>query len=191
MGGERDPDQVWEEVWAQLARASRDHRHAFRHPVIATRSARFTVSARTVVLRAAVAAQARLDFFTDRRSAKLEGLGIEPSVGWCFYDPRRRVQVRAETRAVLHEGDEVARSAWSRQGDAARALYAPGPAPGTPLEDDAGCGKVDGDVGFGNFVVAHCDVVELDWLWLAKEGHRRIRFAREPDGHWAGVPVVP
>ncbi len=172
-------------------RATRDRRHAFRHPVIATRCPRRGATARTVVLRGADPDDARLTLYTDLRSAKLEGLEIEPTLTWCFYDPRRREQVRAESRASVHVGDAVARAGWARQGRAARALYAIEPAPATPLAPGESATSREGDdAGFEHFAVVVCGVEELDWLQLGPDGHRRIRFT-PGDGSWRGARIVP
>lgn len=188
---ETEIETIWRETWAQLVRATRDRRHGFRNPVIATRCPRRGVRARTVVLRDVDAKRARLTLHTDARSGKVEALRSAPVVSWCFYDGRRRLQVRAETRASMHRGDDVARVAWDRQGPAARALYAVEPAPATPLAPGASPSPREGDgAGFEHFVVVVCDVEELDWLHLGRDGHRRIRFA--PQGpSWPGSWIVP
>lgn len=187
-------DDVWRETWGGLVRATRDRRHAFRHPVVATHHPGLGVRARTVVLREADPRGARLTLHSDVRSGKLEALEHHPAMSWCFYDARRRIQVRAETRAVVHVGDAVARAAWQRQGAGARALFAVEPAPGTPLGDrETPTPPADDDAGFAHFAVVVGSVEELDWLHLGREAHRRIRF--EPveggEGGWRGTPVVP
>ncbi len=191
MSGELDPDAVWRDAWAQLARATRDRRHAFRHPVVATHAPGHGVRARTVVLRRAEPSPARLTLFTDRRSGKLEALGAEPFLSWCFYDRRSRIQLRIETRADVHVGDAVAREAWASQGPAARAVYAVEPAPATPLGPEVRPpDQAEADAGFTHFAVVVGAVEEVDWLQLGRTEHRRIRFCAA-DGVWRGVPVVP
>ncbi len=186
-----EPHEVWRDTWARLVRATHDRRHAFRHPVVATHCPRRGVRARTVVLRHADARDAQLTLYTDSRSAKLEALEIEPSLSWCFYDGRQRVQVRAESRATVHVGDAVARAAWERQGAAARALYAVEPAPATRLAAGESPAFREGeDAGFDSFAVVVCSVGELDWLQLGRQAHRRIRFA-PGHGGWQGSWVVP
>ena len=188
---ELEPSEVWRDTWARLVRATRHRRHAFRHPVVATHCPRLGVRARTVVLRDAEPRDARLTLYTDCRSGKLEALEIEPSLSWCFYDGRQRVQVRAESHATVHVGDAVAHAAWERQGAAARALYAVEPAPATRLAaGESPTFREGDDAGFESFAVVVCSVGELDWLQLGREAHRRIRF--EPrHGDWQGTWIVP
>ena len=188
---EREPAALWEDAWVRLGRATVDRRHAFRHPVVATRCPRRGVRARTVVLRDVDASAAALVLHSDGRAEKIEGLEIEAAMSWCFYDPRQRLQLQAETRTGIHRGDAVARDAWSRQGRGARRLYSVEPAPATSIESGARpeFGEAEDD-GFDHFAVIVCSVVELEWLLLAREGHRRLRF--EPhEGDWRGVELVP
>jgi hypothetical protein len=188
---ELEPGEVWRDIWVRLARATRDRRHSFRHPVVATHCPRLGVRARTVVLRHAEPKDARLSFYTDCRSGKLEALGFEPSLSWCFYDGRRRVQVRAESRATVHIGDATSRAAWARQSPAARALYAIELAPATRLTAGETPRFREGpDAGFESFAVVVCVIEELDWLHLGREAHRRIRFTLGRSG-WQGAWVVP
>ncbi len=182
------PDELWRDAWARWIRATRDRRHGFRHPVIATWCARRGARARSVVLRSADPASDLLLFHTDLRSAKVAELRADPRASWCFYDPRPRLQLRAETRATLHVGDDVARAAWERQGGASRAVYAAEPAPGGPLPRNAPAPRGD---GFANFVVVTCRLEALDWLLLGSPAHRRLCFRRRDSGDWQGHEVVP
>ena len=188
---ELEPSEVWRDTWARLVRATHDHRHAFRQPVVATHCPRLGVHARTVVLRHAEPKDAQLTLYTDGRSGKLEALRLEPSLSWCFYDGRQRIQVRAMSRATVHVGDAVAYAAWEQQGTAARALYAVEPAPATRLAaGESPTFREGDDAGFESFAVVVCAVGELDWLHLGRTAHRRIRF--EPGhGGWQGARIVP
>lgn len=187
-----EPFAIRQNIWRQLAAATRNPRHAFRLPVVATACPQRRVRARTVVLRDADPDAARLTFFTDRRSGKVAGLAMDRRVSWCFYDRRHRVQLRAETRGSVHLCDETARIAWESLGTDARALFAVAPAPGTALENGMeDVRSLDPANGFENFHVVVCDVEEMDWLILAREGHRRVHFAPDQAGRWQGIPVAP
>ncbi len=189
---DRDAESIWGDVWKGLARATLDGRHAFRLPTIATRCPERGVRARTVVLRECSAKPAGLSFHTDRRAGKLAGLELEPRVSWCFYDPRHRVQVRAETRAEIRIADDRARAAWEKQSSWARRLYRVEPDPGTELPEAwSSPGAEEGDGGFENFALVECALEELEWLLLAREGHRRLRFREAPEGGWRATALVP
>jgi len=187
-----EPPEIWSLVWAQLARATADPRHAFRLPVVASAGPRWGVQARTVVLRGASLDGPVLALHSDRRAAKIETLERRPELAWCSYDPRHRVQIRAATRATLHHDDDVANAAWEGLGSGARALHAVEPAPGTPRPRAARMrAGTPPDAGRANFVVVRCRVDELDWLLLARGDHRRIGFRPAPGGSWHGTELVP
>lgn len=183
-----DPSAIWDDVWRRWSRARVDRRAAFRHPVVATRCPERGTRARTVVLRAVDRDAGTLTLFTDLRSKKVAGISLENCVSWCFYDPRSRIQVRAETRATLHRGDETAREAWARLAPRARAEYA-GPPPGAAIDglDE----EPEAKDAFARFVVVHCRLEEVDWLRLGRAGHQRLRFERDAEDHWIGRPVAP
>ena len=187
-----EPSKVWAGVWRSLVRATHDGRHAFRLPTVATRCPERGIRARTVVLRDCAPGTAKLSFHSDRRAGKLAGLEIEPRVSWCFYDPRHRVQVRAETRAEVRIGEGLARAAWDEQGPSARRIYRVEPRPGTALPQGWSLPPPsDRDDGFENFALVECSIEELEWLVLAREGHRRLRFREDPGGDWRATALVP
>lgn len=176
-----------------LVRATKDRRHAFRTPVICTVDAQDgTPRARTVVLRHADPGALVLGCHTDRRAAKVREIEREPMVAWLFYDAKARVQIRVRARAVVHlEGAEFER-AWERSAPMSRRCYLAPHEPGTPsdgpsanLPDDAldsDPGAERSEEGKANFALVRTRAVEMDWLWLRHDGHRRAGFAWDDGG---------
>lgn len=177
------------EIWDLLGRGYTDRHSPFRLPVVATVDAEGLPSARTVVLRHVDRAQRLIGFHTDMRSPKVEQLRQSAAVAWVFYDPRRKIQVRAQTVASLHVQDHTALGAWRNTPDHSRACYlAPRP-PSTRLATgaDPSSAVVNGtpdhdhsELGWPNFAVVRCRVTSYDWLWLAAFGHRRAEIAYDP-----------
>ncbi|MEO1696908.1 MAG: hypothetical protein AAFU73_06410 [Planctomycetota bacterium] len=188
-GWDATPQDALNDAWTRLRRAVVDGRHPFRHPVVATRCERRGISARTVVLRGASQEDGVLVLHSDLRAEKVAALRTDPTVSWCFYDPRKRLQLRAESVATLHHRDPLAELEWERQSDAARRLYGVAPAPGTELGEGSGP-SFDAQRGFASFVVVRCTLTELDWLQLGRSGHRRIRSVRR-GSDWDAAPIVP
>ena len=62
------PTDLRQSIWHHLTRAPHDRHHPWRTPVLATTTPEGEPNARTVVLRAANAAQQTLTAFTDHRS---------------------------------------------------------------------------------------------------------------------------
>ncbi|MEO1171915.1 MAG: pyridoxamine 5'-phosphate oxidase family protein [Myxococcota bacterium] len=170
-----DPSTLREQIWAKLLRAKADRRSPWRTPVVATVGTEGP-SARTVVLRE-VEPNA-LCFHTDARSEKINELGSNQRVTWVFWDPKGNVQLRARTVATLHRDDDVAARAWSAQGPGAQALFDLPGQPGAPLGDLTPAERP--------FVWVRCEVRSLDWLWLTRPEHVRVRWRGN-----RGARVVP
>lgn len=155
---------------------------------------------RTVILRAAGRGGASLDFFTDARSSKLEELEENPHVAWCFWDPERQVQIRAEGRAELHRGDAPARAAWDALGPRSRRSYLTIHPPGTatggfttglpPAFEQRHPELPETEHAFANFCLVRTRVHLLDYLFLGSLGHHRAQFHWQ-GSDWRGSWVVP
>lgn len=180
------------DCWHLLFRATVRRKEPFNKPVTGTVRGR-RPSLRTVVLRSVDIPERRLTFFTDYRSAKVEELRLEPELYWLFYDDRRKLQIRARSRASLHYGDDLARAYWRDIPAAGRRNYAAVRPPGTPAgeaTEDLPPGWSDDwtaeqtDFAFRNFLVVRGEVFYLECLHLHGEGHQRAAFDWE--GEWRG-----
>lgn len=151
-----------------------------------------TPRARTVVLRHADPDRLVLRCNTDRRASKIAEVEREPTVAWLFYDGKARVQVRATARARVHREGPVFEEAWERTALMSRRCYlaphtpgtvAAGPSPNLP-DDLLDCepSAERSEDGREHFAVVETVVVEMDWLWLHHQGHRRARFRWDADG---------
>lgn len=161
-------DDLLDQIWAGLARAVRDRHSNWRTPGLATIGTDGAPELRTVVLRGADRAGASLRLFTDARSAKAAQIAREPRVALLFWDPRAQAQLRATGTAQI-AGDPKAFAALP---EAARALYAAAPPPGSPIEaPDAFATESDA----AHFAVLKIRLAAFEHLVLATP-HRRARF---------------
>lgn len=78
--------EIRQQIWKELGRASQDRHHAWRTPVLATTGQDGTVNARTVVLRSVDQAGQTLQFFTDQRSPKVAEIANEPKAMFVFLE---------------------------------------------------------------------------------------------------------
>ncbi len=186
-------------IWSELEGATKDRRHGFHVPAIASLGRDGTPQARSVVLRRAVRESGELHFHTDLRSPKVAEIAANPRVAWLLYDAARRLQLRIEADAeVLRDGPR-ADEAWARSALSSRRCYLAPHAPGEvaeewlanipgelvariPTEEESMAGRVH----FGLVVTR---VLSIEWLFLASEGHRRARFVADGDrtswlAHW-------
>ena len=168
-------------IWTDLLEAVTSPNAPWRTPVVSNAvDGEHAVDARVMVMRASSRERAALTCFTDSRSPKLRAMERETRLAWTFHDPVRKVQLRAATRVRIHVGDAVAAEAWKTVPEGSRRNYATRLAPGTAITaPDEGR-----DFAVAYFAVLVATVAELDWLWMADDGHRRAVFRYDDTGRW-------
>lgn len=172
------------EVWTRLIRGVHDRRAAARHPTLATVAPGGAPQARTVVLRGADRATARLRVYTDVQSAKVAELRARPEAALHVWDSGAHLQMRLSASAAILTGEAVA-DLWGQLSDGARLAYGSDPAPGRPLPDALAYRKQPDPAAFAVLELA---LQEMDILHLGPQ-HRRARYTRA-DG-WAGEWRAP
>jgi hypothetical protein len=183
-----DLDAAYEEAWRLLDDGVTNAKASFHLPAVATIGADGAPRVRTVVLRQADRTAPFLQFHTDRRSPKVAEIGADPRVSLHFYDRDAKVQLRVRAHAAVHGEDAVARAAWDRTRSFSRVCYRIDPGPGTPLHAPDGYAEPepeDPEVGFETFRVVRAQVREIEWLYLAGQGHRRALFRLNGGGREA------
>ena len=170
------PHDITQRIWAELRSAGTDKHHAWRNPVLATVDAGGQACARTVVLRAADSHQQHLTFFTDQRSPKVRQLQQSNRAALVFWSAALQWQLRASVHITVQTAGTQVDAAWNRlQKSAAAADYLRVALPGAPLAPAPDQTSADpSSTHYLCLLVAK--VVELDWLELAPQGHRRLRI---------------
>ena len=177
-------DTLLDQVWTRLIRGVHDRRTASHNLTLATTSAKGLPECRTVVLRGADRDAGTLEIHTDRASAKVAALSLQPHAALHTWDNRVRLQIRLLSRASLHHGSEV-ESIWQRLGEKSRLAYGGHPTAGTPIDESDAYEK---NPGFDAFVVVRLEIQSIDALHLGRP-HRRARFDR--NDNWTGQWLVP
>jgi pyridoxamine 5'-phosphate oxidase len=175
------------EAWRLIARGVADRRSPFHHPAAATVGRDGRAQVRTVILRGCDVAARTLRFHTDARSGKAAEIAADPRVGLHFYDPGAKIQLRLSGRATLHRDDALADAAWTGSRLFSRQCYGVVPGPGHPMTSGGAFSLPeptdDGTAaGRANFCAVAVAIEELEWLYLAAQGHRRARFTWSSDG---------
>jgi pyridoxamine 5'-phosphate oxidase len=179
-------EEVLQHLSMLLTTAVANRHMAFHTPVLINIAEDGRPRGRTVVLRSFDAASRKLRCHIDRRSAKADALLRNNQVGWTFYDPALKWQVRLQGTASLHHGDAIAHEAWLASQRMSRVCYGTDPAPGSvittgegftlPADPDAIAG------GEQNFAALVCTYDEMEGLWLGFKGHRRMRYRWQDGG---------
>lgn len=169
------PNEIRQQIWKELSRATQDRRHAWRTPVLATACADGSVNARTVVLRAVNKSEAQLQIFTDARSPKVAEIADESNAVFVFWSARLRWQLRIRVSiSALMRGTTVD-ALWQRVKQSASAGdYLSPSAPGSLLRSDSSV-SAEASRKKSHFAVLNAQVIEIDWLELASAGHRRAK----------------
>ena len=187
-------------IWQELERASRDRHHEWRTPVLASIGLAQQPSARTVVLREVNRQEKCFEIYSDRRSPKIAELKQHPGALLHFWSKRLHWQLRVAVKVhVLESGPDV-ESRWDRLKltAAARDYLSPYP-PGSLMEKPSepsgaktaepsvakitepsgakGIKRIQDQEIAHNFCVIRAGFIEMDWLELHAEGHRRARFS--------------
>jgi pyridoxamine 5'-phosphate oxidase len=190
-----DPGEVLAEAWRLMARGVADRRSPFHHPVVATTGQDGRPQLRTVILRACDVPSRTLRFHTDVRSEKIAEIARDNRIGLHFYDPGAKIQLRIGGIATVHMHDAVADAAWAGSRPFSRQCYGIEPGPGTPILlgaafDLPDVSDQDTSAGRAHFAAVTVELSDIEWLYLAAQGHRRARFTW-PDAMVQAQWLVP
>lgn len=184
-------DLIFDEVWTLLARGVVDRSEDFRLPVVIVNKDNFS-DGRIVVLRGAFKEKNIIRFHTDLRSSKIDALKKNNNIYFLFYNKKRKIQLRIKAKATIHYNNDITKDAWKKTQVISRKCYlatnAPGsisndPHSGYPKELEGKNPKIeDTEIGYENFCVVESQVSEMEWLYLASQGHRRARITIGHDG---------
>lgn len=169
------PDEIRQQIWKELGRASRDRHHEWRTPVLATAADNGLVNARTVVLRDVDAVLAQLIIFTDSRSPKVSEIGSQNDAVFVFWSSRLSWQLRARVNISVQTSGPRVEAYWQQVRQSAGVKdYMTQTAPGTRYPDDEKIPDVPSQES--HFAMLSAQIIEIDWLELGREGHRRARI---------------
>jgi general stress protein 26 len=175
------PEEIRQQIWKELARASLDRHHEWRTPVLASADAKGLPDARTVVLRQVDAVAGQLTFYTDSRSPKVAQLQSQASAMLVFWSARLSWQLRVRVAcSVITDGPEV-EALWQgvKQSAAVGDYLSPRP-PGALLPPSSGMDdapKANVPAPIHSFALLRAQVLQMDWLELSRDGHRRAQLS--------------
>ena len=168
------PEEIRHQIWKELGRATQDRHHEWRTPVLATVGQDGWPRARTVVLRRADALAGQLDIYTDSRSPKVAQMRAQPLAQFVFWSARLSWQLRVRVQVDVMCGQQVEELWHVVRQSASAGDYLTVAAPGEPLAADPGLGEVATPAV--SFAVLRAHVVDMDWLELSRNGHRRAQL---------------
>jgi hypothetical protein len=183
---------TYDRLWSCLESGVGEQRSPFKMLQAATLGLDGAPKVRTIVLRQVSRADRLLAFHTDARSEKVAELRRDPRIAIVANDLDSLVQIRAEGVASICEDEAQRRAIWQSSRPHTLLLYRAPLRPGTPIESPEEARIATGqridtasaaDDGYQNFCVLHVRVTRIDWLELARSGHRRAIFDVNDDGY--------
>ena len=190
---DQNPNTIFNNINELLSIGAKDRKHSFHTPVFSTSSN----NSRVVVLRKFNQIKLSLIFHTDLRSPKINELNKLNLSNFVFYDSKIKVQLRIKTISKIHYNNDVTKETWEQTRLSSRKCYLTKKSPSTPTNkpedgipehlkgiDPKQSESAD---GYKNFSIIENTIQNIDWLYLASSGHRRLNISfkkNEPVFQW-------
>ena len=197
MLSKENTNDIFEDIKRNLSRGVKDRKHTFHTPVFCNVDNENSIESRVVVLRQFDSPNMVLNFHTDFRSPKILGLQQNNNSLLVFYDHKLKIQLRIKTTSTINNQNKVTQEMWEQTKLFSRKCYLTEKAPSssTNLPEDGIDESLGGreptleesERGYKNFTVVQNQIQQIDWLYLAASGHRRLKIILEkkiPSFHW-------
>ena len=178
------PDLILNDIINHLSKGVKDRNHGFHTPIFNNISLLNIIDSRIVILRKFDSQNLILNFHTDLRSNKIQGLRKNLNTLFVFYDSSIKIQLRIKTSSSIHHNDEVTKNSWEQTSLSSRKCYLTlkAPSSSTNIPEDGlphhlqgiNPTKQESESGYENFVVIENTILHIDWLYLSSQGHRRL-----------------
>ena len=197
MLSKENTNEIFEDIKRNLTRGVKDRKHTFHTPVFCNVDNENSIESRVVVLRQFDSPNMVLNFHTDFRSPKILGLQQNNNSLLVFYDHKLKIQLRIKTTSTINNQNKVTQEMWDQTKLFSRKCYLTEKAPSssTNLPEDGIDQSLGGreptieesERGYKNFTVVQNQIQQIDWLYLAASGHRRLKIILEkqiPSFQW-------
>ena len=197
MLSKENTNEIFEDIKRNLTRGVKDRMHTFHTPVFCNVDNENSIESRVVVLRQFDSPNMVLNFHTDFRSPKILGLQQNNNSLLVFYDHKLKIQLRIKTTSIINNQNKVTQEMWEQTKLFSRKCYLTEKAPSssTNLPEDGIDESLGGreptleesERGYKNFTVVQNQIQQIDWLYLAASGHRRLKIILEkqiPSFQW-------
>ena len=186
MLSKENTNEIFEDIKRNLTRGVKDRKHTFHTPVFCNIDNENSIESRVVVLRQFDSPNMVLNFHTDFRSPKILGLQQNNNSLLVFYDHKLKIQLRIKTTSTINNQNKVTQEMWEQTKLFSRKCYLTEKAPSssTNLPEDGIDESLGGreptleesERGYKNFTVVQNQIQQIDWLYLAASGHRRLKI---------------
>ena len=197
---DENPNNIFNNIKNLLTIGVEDRKHTFHTPIFSNNNNDMTNS-RVVVLRNFKHNKMTLIFNTDYRSPKIIELKKNNKTSFVFYDTKIKIQLRIKTLTKIHYNNDVTLEAWEKTRLFSRKCYLTEKAPSSPtnIPEDGISEHLKGinpeqkesENGYKNFSVIENFIQEIDWLYLAASGHRRLKILVNNKNEFTFEWIIP
>jgi pyridoxamine 5'-phosphate oxidase len=197
MLSKENTSEIFEDIKRNLTRGVKDRKHTFHTPVFSNIDKENSIESRVVVLRQFDSPNMGLNFHTDFRSPKVVSLQQNNNSLFVFYDYKLKIQLRIKTTSTINNQNKVTEEMWDKTKLFSRKCYLTEKAPSSPtnlpedgIDESLGAREPnleESEKGYKNFTVVQNQIKQIDWLYLASSGHRRLKIILEkkiPSFQW-------
>ena len=184
---DKNPNEIFNNIKELLIIGVKERNHPFHTPVFSNNNDNSSTNARIIVLRKFDQRKMTLWFNTDYRSPKIIELKKNSRSNFVFYDAKIKIQLRIKTLTKIHYNNTVTYDEWEQTRLFSRKCYLTEKAPSsiTSIAEDGIPKHLKGidpdqnesELGYKNFTVIENLIQEIDWLYLASSGHRRLKIS--------------
>ena len=176
-------EETKNEIFSLLFQGVEKRKSKFHNVVLNTISLEKKPEARIVVLRNFCKDELTLNIHSDQRSKKIKEIISDKNVCLVFYDEQKKIQLRVRGEAILENSKK---KSWEKLSNWSRRCYLTLDPPGK-LSDNPTSGfsdefsdippsKLESEMGYVNFSLIKIFITQIEWLYLASQGHRRALF---------------
>ena len=186
MLSKENTNEILGDIKQNLSRGVKDRKHIFHTPVFCNVDDENAIESRVVVLRQFDSQNMVINFHTDVRSPKVTSLKKNNNSLFVFYDHKLKIQLRIKTASIINNQNTIAEEMWGNTKLISRKCYLTEKAPSsvTSLPEDGIDESLKGkepsleesEKGYKNFTVVQNEIQQIDWLYLAASGHRRLKI---------------
>ena len=187
-----DPTSIYNSIWSFLEKGVVDRNSPFHTPTLITLESDHA-AARTLVLRGVDKTAQTLRFHTDKRSKKIEQINVNQDALVHIYSQHDKLQLRLKSVLSLHVSEPLVDEAWEKSYGMSKICYQVSDTPGSVIKKPDGyeyLPEVNHD-GKDNFIVILAKIVEIEWLYLSCDGHRRAKFSHNRNNELEVTWLVP
>ena len=171
------------EIFSLLFQGVKKRKSNFHNLVLSTINLENKPEARTVILRGFSRDELTISIHSDKRSNKINDIKKNKNVILTFYDDQKKIQLRVRGFAAIEESKK---ESWDKLSLWSRRCYLTAESPGNKtLNPSSGFpdkfsyespSKEESEKGLGNFCAIKVFIEQIEWLYLASQGHRRALF---------------